>query len=158
MAQPPRGRAQRSHNEEDCQDKVCQDTKDKYNTWLKQKMLNKEKPPDCPLDRMALGRNTWSLLHTMAAFYPKKPTVEDKNNMQEFIRLMSVLYPCKHCAHDFREDLKESPPKLDSMESLSLWFCEMHNKVNNKLNKPIFDCSKVDERWRTGPKNGSCDW
>lgn len=30
-------------------------------------------------------------------------------------------------------------------------------EVNRKLGKPDFDCSLVDERWRDGWKDGSCD-
>lgn len=26
-------------------------------------------------------------------------------------------------------------------------YCRMHNEVNSRLNKPLFDCSRVDERW-----------
>lgn len=147
-------RNKRTPHEEDCQDKVCSDAKKDFNSWFK----NRPKRPEseCPLDKESLGRNTWSLLHTMAAQYPMLPTKEDKSNMKEFINLMSILYPCSYCAKEFREDMKELPPKLDSRKALSLWFCQIHNKVNKKLNKPQFDCSKVDERWRTGPKDGSC--
>ena len=35
--------------------------------------------------------------------------------------------------------------------------CEMHNRVNVKLGKPEFDCSKVFQRWRDGWEDGSCD-
>ena len=30
-------------------------------------------------------------------------------------------------------------------------------QVNEMLGKPTFDCSKVFERWRDGPADGSCD-
>ena len=33
----------------------------------------------------------------------------------------------------------------------------MHNEVNRRIEKEEFDCSKVDERWRYGWKDGSCD-
>lgn len=144
--------------DEDCRERVCEETQNKFKNWMKNKSDLKDKNPDCPLDRNTLGRNTWSLLHTMAAVYPKKPSQEDKQNMQEFIKIMSVMYPCKHCAHDFRKDIEELPPRLEDRNGLSMWFCQIHNKVNKKLNKPLFDCSRIEERWRTGPKDGSCDW
>lgn len=148
----------RSHDSEDCQDRACQDAKSDFKSWLKNKpqRTDDSNAPECPLDRQSLGRNTWSILHTIAARYPMMPTSEDKANMKEFIRLISILYPCSDCAKEFREDIKEDPPKLNSRKTLTLWFCEAHNKVNRKLNKPQFDCSKVDERWRTGWKDGSC--
>lgn len=147
-------RTKRLPHEEDCQDKACSDAKKDFNFWLRNKQQKAN--TECPLDRESLGRNTWSLLHTMATKYPLAPSKEDKTNMGEFIRLFSLLYPCSYCAKEFRDDIKELPPKLDSRHTLALWFCQVHNKVNKKLNKPQFDCSKVDERWRTGPKDGSC--
>ena len=43
---------------------------------------------------------------------------------------------------------KEEPPELDTRHLISQWMCRQHNKVNFILNKPQFDCSKVDLRWR----------
>lgn len=145
-----RNKHRRPHDEEDCQDKACSEAKTSFNSWLKSRQ------PECPLNRETLGRNTWSLLHTMAAAYSLRPTSEEKEDMKEFIRLLSKLYPCSYCAKEFREDIKDLPPKLDNRKTLSLWFCQIHNRVNEKLNKPQFDCSRVDERWRTGWKDGSC--
>lgn len=148
----PRNR--RLHDVEECQDQSCSDAKTNLKSWRFNKPKTKE--PECPLDRESLGRNTWSLLHTIAAKYPKRPTPEQKSDMKDFIRLVSILYPCSWCAKEFREDLVEVPPKVDSQKDLALWFCQMHNKVNKKLNKPQFDCSRVDERWNTGWRDGSC--
>lgn len=36
------------------------------------------------------------------------------------------------------------------------WMCEVHNEVNDRMGKPLFDCATVEERWRTGPSDGSC--
>ena len=33
----------------------------------------------------------------------------------------------------------------------------MHNDVNKRMGKKLFDCSKIDERWLDGWKDGSCD-
>lgn len=157
-------------DDEDCQDRVCMSVKKDLKNWMgsetkkpQGKFISRTATTEkgvnleCPLDKDSLGRNTWSLLHTMAAQYPVRPTDKNKSDMKEFINLLSVLYPCSHCATDFRRDIKESPPKLESRTSLAQWFCQMHNKVNKKLAKPDFDCSKVEERWRTGWKDGSCD-
>lgn len=59
---------------------------------------------DCPLDKDQLGRSTWGFLHTMAARYPKKPDVQQQNDMSQFIHLFSKFYPCDICAADFREE------------------------------------------------------
>ena len=49
------------------------------------------------------------------------------------------------------------PPVTKDRHGLSQWMCSMHNEVNGRLGKPLFDCSKVDERWLDGWKDGSCD-
>lgn len=104
----------------------------------------------CPPDYSELGRATWTFLHTMAAYYPSAPTTRQQNDMNEFLTLFSQLYPCQSCAQDFARDIKLFPPTTQSVSSLSEWMCRMHNRVNEKLGKKSFDCSRVLERWRFG--------
>jgi len=111
----------------------------------------------CPPDRQELGVSTWSLLHSVAAYYPDKPTPTQQADAKIFLSTFSRLYPCAECAEDLRQDLKELPPKVSSSKEFSEWMCQLHNRVNVKLGKPTFDCSKVFERWRDGWKDGSCD-
>ncbi|KAG1765767.1 ERV/ALR sulfhydryl oxidase domain-containing protein [Suillus occidentalis] len=114
-------------------------------------------PAHCPPDVEALGRATWTFLHATAAYYPTRPTTHQRANMLNLIHALPVLYPCTHCAKDFGDRMKECPPDVSSRERLSRWFCERHNEVNEKLGKELFDCAKVDERWKDGPLDGSCD-
>ena len=52
-----------------------------------------------------------------------------------------------------RDHLVSHPPDTTSRKNFSRWMCEMHNEVNERLGKDIFDCSRVDERWRRDPTN-----
>ncbi|XP_012274247.1 FAD-linked sulfhydryl oxidase ALR [Orussus abietinus] len=112
---------------------------------------------NCPLDKDELGSKTWSFLHTMAAYYPDTPTSEQKTDMKSFFYTFSEFYPCTACAEDLRKQLKVSPPQTNSQYQLSQWLCSIHNEVNKKLGKPEFDCKLVNQRWRDGWLDGSCD-
>ncbi|KAG7093994.1 hypothetical protein E1B28_007624 [Marasmius oreades] len=116
-------------------------------------------PAHCPPDVEQLGNATWTFLHSTAAYYPNRPTPNHRANMLLLIRAIPTLYPCSHCADDFGQDVKVNPPDVSSRAGLSKWLCERHNEVNLKLGKKPFDCTleKLDERWKNGPRDGSCD-
>jgi FAD-linked sulfhydryl oxidase len=52
---------------------------------------------NCPADVETLGRHTWTLLHTMAAYYPEKPEPKQKESMKSFFQSFSENYPCWFC-------------------------------------------------------------
>jgi FAD-linked sulfhydryl oxidase len=55
------------------------------------------KAKNCPADVATLGRHTWTLLHTMAAYYPEKPAPTQKESMKTFFESFSEHYPCWFC-------------------------------------------------------------
>lgn len=125
-------------------------------------------PEDCPPDVEVLGRSTWTLLHTIAATYPSSATPVQQGEMKTFLSVFSRIYPCWVCAEDFRGWIEKPENKLQveaggskghlsGRKEFALWMCNAHNDVNQKLGKKLFDCSKVEERWRTGWKDGRCD-
>ena len=122
-------------------------------------------PPDCPADVEQLGRSSWTFLHTLAGTFPKKPTRGQVDDMAQFLKLFSKLYPCWSCAADFQDWISAEEQKGNGLlkaceggrSRLGWWMCEAHNEVNRKLGKSEFDCRKWEERWRTGWKDGSCD-
>lgn len=115
-------------------------------------------PEGCPPDVEALGRSSWTMLHSLTATYPKAPSSVIQQETRSFLTLFSKLYPCSHCAEDFRAWMKEdgNAPRLSSRDEFGKWMCDAHNAVNEKLGKDKFDCGKWEERWRTGPADGRC--
>jgi len=114
--------------------------------------LAAEKPYECPADREELGRQSWTLLHSIAAYYPEKPSEEHRRHAHSFLEALSHLYPCTHCAYHLRDSMAKAPPKLESRTDFSMWLCAQHNDVNRRLGKPEFECAPdvLLRRWRTG--------
>ena len=106
----------------------------------------------CPLDREELGNSTWELLHTMAAYYPDAPSAVEQRHAAGFVHGLAQLYPCTHCAADFRDGIAAAPPAVGSRTAFSKWACAQHNSVNEKLGKPAYPCTMeaLMARWRTG--------
>ncbi|WWC70709.1 uncharacterized protein I206_104660 [Kwoniella pini CBS 10737] len=135
------------------------------NTNQGNKIINeegKEKKEDrlnCPPDNIILGRSTWNFLHTTAAYYPLKANENQKIQMKNLLESLSIFYPCNWCSLDFQKDFKKNPPQVEGRENLMKWLCERHNEVNKKLGKNEFNCEikNLDNRWKDGPEDGSCD-
>ncbi|KAF2995630.1 hypothetical protein E8E14_004687, partial [Neopestalotiopsis sp. 37M] len=110
-------------------------------------------PRDCPPDVEQLGRSTWTLLHSIAATYPADPSAREQADLQTFMSAFSRLYPCWVCADDFQAHMAREPLPVSGRDAFGTWLCRAHNAVNVKLGKETFDCSKWQERWRTGWKD-----
>ncbi|EGW30023.1 uncharacterized protein SPAPADRAFT_63641 [Spathaspora passalidarum NRRL Y-27907] len=93
--------------------------------------------------RAELGRSTWKLFHTILARYPEKPNNLERKTLETFIQLFAQVYPCGDCARHFTGLLAKYPPQTTSRKAAALWGCDVHNKVNEKLHKPEYDCSKI---------------
>ncbi len=70
-----------------------------------------KKTLQCPVNKEELGKSTWILMHTMAAYFPEEPDEMDKTSAIHFFTSLAALYPCPVCAADFQESIKRSPPK-----------------------------------------------
>jgi FAD-linked sulfhydryl oxidase len=112
----------------------------------------------CPLNRREVGRATWAYLHTMAAYYPERPSERQQKDMSQFMYTMAEFFPCGYCADKTVEELQKNPPRTASQAELAIWLCHVHNEVNERMGKPAFPCTieGLRARWKTGPANGSC--
>lgn len=142
---------------DDCERPSCEDVKKALPSSMEELKAMSErhkkaqaKNVKCPIRSSELGHSSWNLLHTMAAWYPDQPSSDEKHSMQQFMSAFARFYPCTWCARDFQENIEKSPPQTESRKDLCQWLCKQHNLVNQKLGKPLFDCSmnNLDERWR----------
>lgn len=102
------------------------------------------------LHRAELGNAAWKLLHTTMAKFPDHPTPEDSASLKSYVHLFARLYPCGDCARHFQKILKKYPPQVSSRSSAATWACHVHNEVNKRLQKEIFDCSKIGDFYDCG--------
>eukprot|EP00307_Rebecca_sp_RCC1486_P012739 CAMPEP_0119413466 /NCGR_PEP_ID=MMETSP1335-20130426/5547_1 /TAXON_ID=259385 /ORGANISM="Chrysoculter rhomboideus, Strain RCC1486" /LENGTH=174 /DNA_ID=CAMNT_0007438263 /DNA_START=17 /DNA_END=541 /DNA_ORIENTATION=- len=146
--------------DKDCPDAACASRKGAYQAMMAAvgggggggSGVAPANAPRCPPDREELGRHSWTLLHTIAAYYPDTPSETDKSWALSLVRALPHLYPCKECAHDMGKALEAEPPRVSSRRDFSLWMCEFHNRVNEQIGKPTFKCDlkTLDEAWRVG--------
>lgn len=140
----------------DCANPVCGSKLDLFSKALRASSSSasaaEEAPRACPVDRDELGRATWALLHTTAAYFPETPSAADRAGAADLVRGLATSYPCEHCRADFRVAVAAAPPDLSSRAAFAAWACRQHNVVNAKLGKVIFDCdaASLDRRWRVG--------
>lgn len=96
-------------DDEDCSKPICMDSP--YGNFRKN--FPQHHQVECPLDRQELGRFSWSLLHTFAAYYPETPSATDKEAMNGLIVGFKQLYPCKHCRGHFQKDCERGMKMID---------------------------------------------
>jgi FAD-linked sulfhydryl oxidase len=99
-----------------------------------------------------------TLLHCVLVDYQLHVWYQIIDKKKNYINIFTVFYFLafkQYCINIFR--LMYHPPDISSQKSFARWMCEVHNMINRKLEKPLFDCSKVNERWRDGWADGHCD-
>ena len=90
------------------------------------------------LDPTVWGPHFWFFLHTLSLTYPHRPNTITKKKYYELIQNLPLFIPVESIGNDFSKLLDEYPVSayLDSRESLIKWMHFIHNKINEKLEKP----------------------
>jgi len=90
------------------------------------------------LDPKVWGPHYWFMLHTIAMSYPNYPNTVTKKKYYEFTQNLPMFLPIESIATDFSKLLDMYPvtPYLDSKDAFIRWMHFIHNKINEKLEKP----------------------
>uniref|UniRef100_A0A6C0E4L9 thiol oxidase n=1 Tax=viral metagenome TaxID=1070528 RepID=A0A6C0E4L9_9ZZZZ len=90
------------------------------------------------LDPDVWGPHYWFFIHTIAMIYPKYPNSVIKKKYYDLIQNFGLFIPIESIGNEFSKMLNLYPvvPYLDSKESLIRWTHFIHNKINEKLEKP----------------------
>ena len=70
--------------------------------------------------------------------YPNRPNAVTKKKYYEFIQNLPIFIPVESISTDVGNLINEYPvlPYLENRESLVRWMWFIHNKINQKLEKP----------------------
>jgi len=90
------------------------------------------------LDPKVWGPHYWFFLHTISITYPHHPNAVTKKKYYDLIQNLHVFLPVEKIATEFSQLLEQYPvtPYLDNRESFVRWTWFVHNKINEKLQKP----------------------
>jgi hypothetical protein len=94
--------------------------------------------PSVYLDPKVWGPHYWFFLHTLAMTYPNHPNTITKKKYYELIQNLPLFLPVEEISGDFSKLLEQYPvtPYLDNRDSFVRWMHFIHNKINEKLEKP----------------------
>jgi hypothetical protein len=101
------------------------------------------------LDPKVWGPHYWFFLHTVAMCYPHRPNTITKKKYYEFIHNIPMFIPIENMASYFSQLLDQYPvsPYLDSRDAFIRWMHFIHNKINQRLEKPSISLSKFYEHY-----------
>ena len=95
------------------------------------------------LDPNVWGPHYWFFLHTIALNYSQYPNAVTKKKYYDFLTNIPLFIPVDNISVQFSKLLDEYPvtPYLDSRDSLIKWVHFIHNKINEKTEKPKISLS-----------------
>lgn len=97
------------------------------------------------------GKDIWTVLHTSSVYLPEKPTQEELSEFASFVNGV-LVYGTKfnnNWSSLYNEYIKASPFNFTDRENSMISLCNLHNYVNIKLEKDLFECTKENlaKRW-----------
>jgi Erv1 / Alr family len=117
-------------------------------------------PPEIYPDASEWGPLLWSVLHGIAEFSGKSPFKQyEGDERRTFIRVIKTLektIPCPSCKEHYEVYLKEHPvdksimemPYEDLNKYVKTWFWELHNWVNESLQRPLFPYDELTPTYK----------
>ncbi len=106
------------------------------------------------------GPCLWKSIHIIALGYPESPSTDDMNNYKQFFENLWKLLPCEKCSINYKHHLEIHPityENLKDTDSLFKWTVDLHNIVNEKLNKKTIDLKDAYTIYLNQPKSSKTE-
>lgn len=81
------------------------------------------------------GPPGWKFLHSVAHGFPETPDESTQEKYRMFFTLVGSTLPCVLCRDSYNTFISENPVRTTSRADLTRWLWEIHNKVNDKLDR-----------------------
>lgn len=99
----------------------------------------------------AWGPPLWISIHNVALGFPDAPTQNERDTYKQFYTLLGNVIPCKKCANNYTEHLKEINIDhfLFNKQDLFQWTVLLHNIVNKSLGKKEWGFKEAWDHYNT---------
>ena len=94
------------------------------------------------------GPLIWGTMHSLAVTY--SPSQANKRAFIDFLNSLLFLLPCKDCRKHFIDSVSTNPITEDTLsdtKKVFAWTVNIHNMVNLRLGKPIWNISDAERYW-----------
>lgn len=89
---------------------------------------------------------TWNVLHTIAEKINEEHFNAVRSSVFLIIKEMCGNLPCPSCAAHARSEMKKiKPEQIKTKNDLKLMLFHFHNRVNERLKKPLFKIEHLDK-------------
>ena len=114
---------------------------DKYSSaGVKPKKVKKDEAP--LMTKEEIGRQMWDDSHASIESLDDNADEKTVKKTMKKIETSFKQHPCMECQIEAKKNLKELPiTKSKTKQEAKKTLCEFHNKVNDNLGKPSFDCN-----------------
>ena len=104
------------------------------------------------------GYESWSFLHNVTFNYPLKPNNQDKINFYKYFKYLGNVLPCNECKRHYKKLFQYIDIKyfLSNRYGLIWWLFIIHNLINKRLNKQLYDFKNLIDRYHIFNQNNNC--
>jgi len=101
-----------------------------------------------PASPAVWGAREWGVFHKKTLTHSNTPSQSESNEMSNFLNVtFKTRIPCYPCRMHYSDLISQIPPVLVSHDLLFQWGVDIHNRVNQRLRKPIVSYSQALAIW-----------
>lgn len=106
------------------------------------------------IDPKLWGPSLWTFLHYLSLAYPENPTIDEQEEVFNFLASMQKIIPCEKCRKNFLKHLDSMEVEvLTTRENFVRWLYNIHNLVNADNGKRNFSYDEFIKKYSTNKVN-----